>query len=292
MKYFFVSGNCSTGIISKALAILLPNFNFEPLILPSIDDKVKSTSLLKKLQQAGNKKELIWISSGRFDLINNLDIKTIKIPNIFFDAFHPDLTYVKNIKTNDFFYPHYNSQIVIWCYNNEVNLANIEMLFNSKVFKELGYNDLWGQSLLNLKKIFMECEFSEDEFDNFFFKIKKLNNFMYSINHPRNEVLFEFAKLIALKIDKNFDIKKNFTFFEYPSLENKSWAFYPDLAYEYGLQGNYFWRFDDIVINDLKSYIIFACNSFKKNKIYPGELKPMKFIDKLDFILSNELKML
>jgi hypothetical protein len=164
------------------------------------------------------------------------------------------------------------------------------MLFNHNVYRQLGYDDLWGQSVLNFENSFIECEFSKKDFDNFFLKIKKFNDFMYSINHPKNEVLFEFAKLIALKIDKNFNLTKIFNFFQHPCLENKSWAFYPDLANAYGLKGNYFWKFDNIMIKDLKSYIIFAYDNYKKNQIYPGEIKPVKLIDNLDYTLSNFLK--
>jgi len=115
---------------------------------------------------------------------------------------------------------------------------------------------------------------------------------MYSINHPKNELLFEFAKLIAIKIDKDFDLTKKFNFFQHPCLEGKSWAFYPDLANEYGLKGNYFWRFDDIIIRDLRSYITFAYDNYKKKQINPGELKPVKIIDNLDYTLNYFLKKL
>ena len=65
-------------------------------------------------------------------------------------------------------------------------------------------DNFWSKSVSNFKKSFITCEFSEEDFNNFFLKIKKFNDFMYSINHPKNELLFEFAKLIAIKIDKDF----------------------------------------------------------------------------------------
>ena len=292
MKYFIVSANCSTGIISKALIELFSNYNFNSIILPSINDKTNTDNLLRKIEEVSKNNEVIWITSGRFELIRDLKIKTIKIPNIFFDAFHPDLTYATDIKSKEFFYPHYNSQIVIWCYNNRINLSDTERLFNHNVYRQLGYDNFWSQSVSNFKKSFITCEFSEEDFNNFFLKIKKFNDFMYSINHPKNELLFEFAKLIAIKIDKDFDLTKKFNFFEHPCLEGKSWAFYPDLANAYGLKGNYFWRFDDIIIRDLKSYITFAYDNYKKKQINPGELKPVKIIDNLDYTLKYFLKKL
>jgi hypothetical protein len=147
MKYFIVSANCSTGIISKALIKLFPNYNFNSIILPNISDKTNTDNLLRKIEEVSKNNEVIWITSGRFELIKDLKIQTIKIPNIFFDAFHPDLTYATDIKSKEFFYPHYNSQIVIWCYNNSIKLSDTEGLFNLNVYRQLGYDNFWSQGI-------------------------------------------------------------------------------------------------------------------------------------------------
>jgi DNA-binding response OmpR family regulator len=105
-------------------------------------------------------------------------------------------------------------------------------------------------------------------------------------------VIEVYINFLRKKIDKDFDLTKKFNFFQHPCLEGKSWAFYPDLANEYGLKGNYFWRFDDITIRDLRSYITFAYDNYKNKQINPGELKPVKIIDNLDYTLNYFLKKL
>jgi hypothetical protein len=72
MKYFIVSANCSTGIISKALIELFPNYNFNSIILPSLNDKTNTDNLLRNIDEDSKNYEVIWITSGRFEIIKDL----------------------------------------------------------------------------------------------------------------------------------------------------------------------------------------------------------------------------
>ena len=59
------------------------NYNFNSIILPSINDKTNTDNLLRKIEEVSKNNDVICTTSGRFELIKDLKIQTIKIPNIF-----------------------------------------------------------------------------------------------------------------------------------------------------------------------------------------------------------------
>ena len=75
-------------------------------------------------------------------------VKVIKIPKIYFDAYHPDLTYIIS-KSGIVESPliHYHSKIIFGCFLNRLNIGSVQRYFQKDIYKKLGYLNYWDQSI-------------------------------------------------------------------------------------------------------------------------------------------------
>ena len=278
-----VSGNCTTGGMAACLRAIFPNAQITPFPLPHIDDADDTERLKLELLSAD-----VWVTIGRFELGQNLELKVVKFPAIAFSAFHPDLCYAMKKSANHLTIPHYNSQIGVWAFNNQIDPADAISLFNYDIFKQAGYLDCWESSVKHLMQVFKVCNLSNDCFNEYFNNMRRRGAFMYSINHPRIEAISELMKLVIKYSDievSNSALERDITLID--GLTSEIWPIYPEIGNELGLKGGYIWRVDNTEIDGLKTYLDLSYANYLKQGIMPTDLISVKPIPALELALSN-----
>lgn len=236
-----------------------------------------------------------WITSGRLELCSDLGVKVLKIPELNFRAFHPDLRAATNVKTKLLVAGHYNSQIAVWAYHSGLSITDTIKLFNRRVFGALGYMDCWLEGVADLRARFSNAGMESSEFERFFLRVKRIGQFMHTSNHPRVEALVELARVIARRLgghpgrtESDISIPDALTYAQ--------WPVYPEIGDELGLHGNYQWRFSShdkvCEIDGLEAYIIFAHQCYADQGIRPADLASLPQMPKVDAILREQVHLL
>src|SRR5262249_2005605 len=127
----------------------------------------------------------------------------IDVPFLHFDAFHPDLCYLRRKSTGRLLAPHYNSRIVFWAYMNSVDPSRVPALFCESVFERLGYMNRWHGTVAWLRGEFAKCDI---DFARYFLPVKRMGAFMHSSNHPKIDAITALAKVVSLRLGRSEDI--------------------------------------------------------------------------------------
>lgn len=263
---FVVTSNCQTHGIASSLNLMVPNSKSIPIwtlsglqyIIQEINSKVD-----------GN---FVWLTTlsveQQEEVVRKLKYKpviAVQIPEIFFDAFHPDMTYVQ---LNDgtlleSALGHYHSKISLWCYLNNVSLDDTLKFFSGETYIRLGYLGRHKNSLLGLKSAIANCELDTSPFGDV---INHADSFMHTFNHPKLSILAAVAESVCVKMQITPAIRHS----EIPQVlrdvlyeAGPIFPIYPEIADFYGLEGTYLSRRQDGRILSLdefneESFLIYA----------------------------------
>lgn len=285
-----VSSNCQTAGIAKTLSLIFPNEEIIPFPTPNIND-IKSKNKLRKLLT----KAEFWITdnerSNPFEFASQLSLKIVVIPNIYFNAFHPDITYAVVGNSNEMTRLHYNSKLICWGYINSIEVDDVCSLFCEQNFSKLKYFEYWSESVKTLKSIFLKTDFNKSEFNKFFLKIKRSGCFMHTFNHPKSHVITELCKIVSHKLVTS----KSYQFNSYREivvddfLNDTIWPVYPHVSDIFGVEGTYDWRINGVEITTLKSFVEYMFSSYQEIGITPSDLKPTADISSFDNILMPSI---
>lgn len=269
MKKIVVNSNCTTGPIAGLLKCIFNDAKI--LLIPGGDHN--SFKKILDLTADGGYIVLSLFHKELSTIMNVLNNKLIPVPNLYFTAFHPDLTYcTSKIDRSRYTIPNYNSQIILFAFENNLNIRQTLSLFSVDVFKQLGYFNRWDSDYRSLKNIFLQSDISYKEFDRFFNIIKRNGVFMHSVNHPKIDVLTQLTRILVNKFDSNI-IFDDYTF-NIPDVLINNYVFpvYPEIADKFSLNGNYSWSIADKNFNDLKSFIEFSFESYIDQKFNREDL--------------------
>lgn len=265
-----IRANCITPTLAAALEILFPEATVYS-IHGSPNQTTKEEIKKAFVQIANSYYYVVTQWPEEFTQQSSLQ-KIIKIPNIYFNAFHPDLVYCKRGLDGQFTNPHYNSRIVLESFRMGESVQNVSKLFNSYVYEKLGYFKYWDKSVFFLKKIFSEAGYDDDDFKRLFRRMSRVGIFMHSTNHPRVDFLIELVKMIGRKINAERD-SEPFVFNILDSLiTNYIFPVYPEIALELGLTGSYIWALPNRKNYDLESFIRFSYDSLLAQGFAPDDL--------------------
>lgn len=285
-----VSSNCQTAGIAKTLSLIFPNNEIIPFPTPNLNDIVSRNKLNELLSKAE-----FWITdnerSNPHELAKKLTLKIVLIPNIYFNAFHPDITYAVVENSNEMTNLHYNSKLICWGYINSIEVDDVCSLFSEQNFFKLGYFEYWSESVKILKSIFLKSDFNKSDFNKFFLKIKRSGCFMHTFNHPKSHVITELCKIVSQKIVSLKSYQSN-VFREIvvdDFLNDNIWPVYPYVADIFGVEGTFDWRINGVEITSLKSFVEFMFSSYQQNGISPNDLKPTADISSFDNILKPSI---
>jgi hypothetical protein len=169
----------------------------------------------------------------------------IRIPRIFFRAFHPDAIFVADTKGGWLAHRatlRLHSAIVVWGWKNSLGTTEIAGLFSPDVFDRLGYARQWPGEIERLRRI---CEGTDIDFSSFIFALRRNLPFMHTVNHPRSDVLIEVARQVAVRLDA----EEERVFFPWEDVltdallvDGPVWPTYPYIAESLGIAGGLVWK--------------------------------------------------
>ena len=124
-----ISSNCMTGGLTSALSLLLPAAKFDPIPYVGVNETVLDEQLA--VSEA-------WLLSGPEGLqsatlgrVNKPNLRVIRFPDLYFNAFHPDQVYawMRDGSTVDCATGPYNSAIALWAWQHGLNAQQTISLF-------------------------------------------------------------------------------------------------------------------------------------------------------------------
>lgn len=287
-RRILVSSNCQTGGVAAALAAILTGDQIIPFPLPVAGDAVGLDKLGGALQIAD-----IWVSSGRYEFAEAAQLehfrakgRVIKIPEIWFAAFHPDIVYARNASTGELTRPHYNSAIALWAYRHAIDADDVAKLFSDRSYRELGYFERWNASVAQLEERFKPTDV---DFSQFFLAVKRVGLFMHSLNHPMPPILCRLASQIAVQLGADASV------LERPLPINDGllatiWPVYPAIGERLAVIGSYEWKMDGVYYSGVRAYLDFAYASYESQNIRPVDLTAVNIDSALyDRVLGAQL---
>lgn len=220
-------------------AIINPIFHaqlLEPALRPWVINHLDTSDLVFTLP---------WSSEyGEFagDGIRSHGAKVVVIPEFVFGGFHPDLTYAKAEDGSSIRSPmiDYNSRIAIAAFSAGLDVSRTIGLFNSLVYRRLGYFDAFDVAITDAKSKFEDAGY---DIAPLFAGWMKRGCFMHSSNHPKSFVTTDIMKMVCRQEGLGTNLNAPLDSF-YPDdvASGAVYALYPELARPLGLQGSYHFK--------------------------------------------------
>ena len=251
-----ISSNCMTGGLTSALSLLLPAAKFDPIPHVGVDETVLDEQLL-----IAN----VWLFSGpevvqsaAFGRVNKPNLKVIRFPELYFNAFHPDQVYAwtpDGLLVEGATGP-YNSAIALWAWQHGLNAQQATRLFTPEILGALGYHDRWQVSVDRLRHDFIS--FPHMDYRDFIIPLQRAGNFMHTINHPKITAVAQMARLLAKQIDPTVDTESipiENMMVDGLFMASVSWSVYPSVANALGIKGAFMWKLEDHSVIGLEEFV-------------------------------------
>lgn len=188
----------------------------------------------------------VWVTSAESNLISVVETQSrlIRIPQIEFDAFHPDILYVNNSEGRHLkgvCGSDYHSYIALWSFRNCLSVDHCEAIFNEATFQRIGYFDRWEVSVSRLRQRFNPVDV---RFDDFFRDLIHAGPFMHTINHPTGTAMVQLSRLVAAQLggDESLISAPLERTLQDTLATGSVWPVYPPIARRFGIDGSYVWK--------------------------------------------------
>jgi hypothetical protein len=236
-KRVLVTAACTGRSISEALQLLLPDMEYTQVHVMRLTDT--DTEALQ--QQIENSDYWIYLNIREAAPIAARTGNGIAIPEIAFNAFHPDETSAhdgKSVLMGPMESLH--SAIGIWAYNQGCTSREAARLFRPDVFEALGYMDCWDSSAAALAQ---RCLGTGIDYERLMRHIKRHTPFMTTVLHPRISVIAEIARQLAEKMGYVGNTAHDpIEHMINEPMRELIWPIYPGVAERYGMRGSLRWR--------------------------------------------------
>jgi hypothetical protein len=287
-RTILVVGNCHIGGISAALQWIFPAdqvsaIPYNPHVLKGGSDAWAARTASADIVMGGDFVEVFLKGKGV------VPRQFVKIPSLYFSAFHPDTVAAKLKSSGVRIRRPYHSAICLWAYSNRIEPADAVRLFSRKVFMPLGYFGRWEQSVARMKTAFGGCGL---DFDRFYCAIKRDGIFMYTVNHPKVSLAIWLAKLLAIRIGHDQSVWRREILVSDALARVEIWPVYPEVAHELAVPGSYTWFVERAkVIEGLREYVEFAYANYSASGIKPDDVAVLGIDQALyQSVLSAELR--
>jgi hypothetical protein len=249
MQKIGVLGACDTaGVVATLRSIVPETTHVAPILRTTNVSELRREDKVSDLLAAMQGYDKVFVSTAHAASIGSQpDAPITFYPPLVFDAFHPDIIYMRPGPNKDFIPPHYHSAIVVWCYLNKVPPQIVPSLFSARNFDRLGYFDRWADALTLQRQQF---ERTEVEFNPYMLHMSRHLPFMHSINHPKMLAIATMARLLArsLGLRPNLDAPV----YTPDGLAGAYWPIYPEIGERLGLRGAYDWTREQRRLNLLE----------------------------------------
>lgn len=279
-----VVANCQGEGIASALQALNPGFEAKFVITTDIHNgSVSLDDLLSSNDAVIAQRNSI----DHYDNHHSTPIYTF--PNIGFDGYHPDITFLRGIKrgesaiqavTSDMVI--YHSAIAFFCYQYDISVDQTLNHYNHYVMSRLGYADRWNQAR---DALLAEGEAAGMPLSAELHRWAAQGSFMFSNNHPHIRVLVDIARRIMERMNVPV-INQNVTDYLPDALKAMPvWPIYPPVATRLGLKGDYvFKRHEPHGLISLRSFVESSFriyDQYEKNSLESLMLTPTEIAARL-----------
>ncbi len=197
-------------------------------------------------------------------------------PSFAFDAFHPDITYLRgkrvvgDVEAVNGMMASLHSSIVVYGYLRGLSPDQIVGLFNATVFEKLGYLDRWETS----KRELLAHALSVDmPLDHLFSRWERSGCFMHTFNHPEIKVASDIAVELMKKAGLPMKECNPGRYLSDPLRAMPVWPVYPEIAARLGLRGDYSFKpnepHNSVGVSDLVTSSIAAFGRYELETLEP-----------------------
>ncbi|MEN5144742.1 WcbI family polysaccharide biosynthesis putative acetyltransferase [Brevundimonas diminuta] len=262
-----VTSNCQTAGVALSLKAMLPDASINIALLAA-----PGGNGFEELQQAVGGAD-VWVTSAGNNVISAIETQAqlIRIPQVEFEAFHPDIVYVNNSEGRHLTgvcRSDYHSYIALWSFQNRLSVDRCELMFNEKTFQRIGYLDRWEASVSKLRKRFEPIDVG---FDDFFRHLVHAGPFMHTINHPTGLAMVQLSRLVARKLggDESLISAPLERTLQDTLATGSVWPVYPAIAQRFGIDGSYTWKIGpDTFFPTLRSYLEESYRVYEASNAY------------------------
>lgn len=271
-----VHGNCQAPGIANVLAASTGTGKAIPLTTLNLSEE------LRRIQLEALAPTLdIWVVNPTNRVAREVfaerakpSARLVTMPELRFNAFHPDVCYAGPRGTTQLTQQHYNSAIVVWAYAHGLTAKQTAALFEADTFRELGYLDQWSRSVSALRDSFGHSDLAA-AFPALMQRWQRMGCFMHSPNHPHIAALAVLAHAVARHagIEVVEDPQPGEIV---DGLATVIWPVYPEIAASLALgPGSTIWRFvaDGHYAQGVEAYVHQAYAAYSAQGITPESLE-------------------
>ena len=253
-----VSSNCQTAGLTIALRMLLPGADIAPFPYAGLGSD-EMAGLAGQLSHAD-----IWVVTAPKSVIDDVrshgqfeQLQILTLPELYFDAFHPDLVYawLPTQSTLDTPAGPYNSAIALWGWRRNLDVGETVALFTPEVFERLGYTKRWELSIARMKSDF---DVHHLDHRHFILPLQRRGVFMHPVNHPTVAALAQLSRLLAARLGADAEVLaepvENFMT-DGLMAASTVWPVYPSIANALGMTGSFTWKLPSQAVVRLEEFI-------------------------------------
>ncbi len=197
LKSVAIVGSCQIGGVGYALKSCAPGLDVR--FINPVNASVGEAQLIADALTAD---AIVTQNVGRSGLhaanLSKLHPQVHYLPMLVFRGFHPDCVQYKEGQTlTPGVLAVYHSVIASSCYALGLPESQTVALFNTLVFRSLGYFDVFENAKA---QTVLQFEQSGYDIGAHFGRWMQFGQFMYTPNHPRIEVLMQLGEMLALKL--------------------------------------------------------------------------------------------
>jgi hypothetical protein len=236
-----VIGNCQRVSIVQAMQAMHRGLQIKDInVAGVIDGSINLENCLEDCEVIVSQKEW-WATQFLDPIVARHAYRVLYCPRIYFEAFHPDLTYVQSggafVQSP---MVDYNSKIVFFAYLRALSVDDTLRLFNADMYEALGYLNLWTASK---EVLFTELRATDFPTDELFGEWVPLGCFMHSINHPKLQVACTVARTLLERLGLEVQIRHPEDYLvDFLGVHGPVWPVYPEIASRYGLEGHLYFK--------------------------------------------------
>lgn len=232
MERWIVLSNCQTRGLTNCLALQNPDVDITPCEVWSINNEPERWAAeLEQFDRIFLTDEILRLEKIDFSRYSNV----MRVPDIEFGGYHPDICYVwtsiGHIQTP---LSDYHSIICLAAYQKGLSESDTRALYNQRTYQAGGYFDSWHLEKLRLFERFKSYDF---DLSAEFRRWSMRTNFMYSLNHPRIDCLYDIAQQITRRLGREPRID---SFRPHDNMANGAvFPVYDEIAESFGIEGSY-----------------------------------------------------
>jgi hypothetical protein len=227
-----VIGTCQSTAIARSLQAMLPASK----VRCSREKDVTVAQLLTSSQIVFTQANMIKSVSATRKALGVRPL-IIFFPEVYITSFHPDLIQARcDGQVFRSMFGSNNSAICLWGWKNGLTEAQTLSLFHEDVYAHLGYFDHAAISRADFKR---NANMWDMDLTAEYARWEASGNFMHCSNHPKLTVVADIARALLAKAGVTPQIKHPEAYGMIDLLSFFVWAFYPAIAREMGLQGEY-----------------------------------------------------